>query len=245
MNPLIEEIYRTKQCEDVDGNSIDPFALAAPVPYSDGMILYQIIRDTKATKTLEIGFAYGLSTLFMCQGLVDNGGGHHVAIDPVESTVWKSVGLVNIRKAGFDNMVTFHEACSHDVLPKLLGEGEKFDLVFIDGFHVFDAVLLDFYYSDRLIECGSYIMIHDVWMPAIRKALGFILRNRHYRLESQFMPGPQRFALWFRRFLKDLWHNPYDLYSSGFMRQDYFRCPFVVLQKISDDDRLWNHYQCF
>lgn len=245
MNPVIEEIYRTKQCEDIDGNLIDPFEQFAPVPYSDGMILYRMIRETKATQTLEIGLAYGVSTLFMCQGIADNGGGHQVAIDPAEFTDWKSVGLINIRKAGFEDLLTFYEACSHDILPKLLAEGKKFDLVFIDGFHVFDAVLLDFYYADMLIECGIYIMIHDTWMPSVRKAVAFILRNKYYRMETKFMGGPQRFTLWLQRFLKDLWQNPFDVYSSGFMRQDYHKFPFVVLQKISDDNRIWTHYKCF
>ena len=245
MNSVIDEIYRTRMCEDSDGDLIDVFDRWAPVPYKDGQTLYQIVQETKASKTLETGFAYGLSTMFMCQALVDNGGGSHTAIDPAETTEWKSIGLINVRKAGFQDMVRFYEACSHEILPKLLAEGEEFDFVFIDGFHVFDAVLLDFYYADKLIRPGAHIMLHDIWMPSVRKAVAFVLRNRRYRMETRLMGTCEAFTTWIIRGIKDWLKNPFDVYSSYFLRQRYHQSSFVVLQKISDDDRLWDHYSSF
>jgi len=224
---------------------VDVFSLHAPVPYGDGRTLYEIIRTTNASKTLEVGFAYGLSTLFICQALADNGGGSHTAIDPVESTVWGGLGLRNIEKAGFRHMVRFFEACSHEVLPRLLAEREQFDFIFIDGYHVFDAVLLDFYYADRLVKPGAYIMFHDIWMPSVRKAIAFILRNRAYRLENKFIRERERFISWIVRGIKELWSNPFDLYSSFFLQQCFNPASLVVLQKIADDKRLWDHYQGF
>jgi predicted O-methyltransferase YrrM len=243
MNEVIEQIYRTKRCEDSEGREIDPFT--AGVPYHDGTLLYRMIRETRARRTLEIGMAYGLSTLFMCQALRDNGGGVHVVMDPVQTTEWKSVGILNVEKAGFGDMVRFHEEPSHAVLPRLVSEGEKFDLVFIDGYHVFDAVMLDFYYADKLIRKGCYIAFHDLWLPSIRKAVAFILRNRRYKIVNQFSSEPERRMRRIGKFLKALWRNPFDIYSSAFMENDYTQCGLLVVEKYGDDQRLWTHYRSF
>jgi len=69
-----------------------------------------------------------------------------------------------------------------DALPRLCAEGERFDFVFIDGRHLFDCVLVDFFYVDRLLEVGGYVALDDLWMPAVRKVKSFILRNRSYEL---------------------------------------------------------------
>ena len=205
----------------------------------------KIVKQVRAAKTLEIGFAYGLSTLFICQALADNGGGNHTAIDPAQRTFWKSVGLANVKKAGFTDMVRFYEACSHEILPRLLAAGEQFDFVFIDGYHVFDAVLVDFYYSDRLIQPGSYIMFHDVWMPSVRKVVAFVLRNRSYKLARLFVTSREGLVPWLRRSLKELARHPFDLYSSWFLRQRYHVTRYVVVQKVRDDQRYWEHYRSF
>src|SRR5688572_19806288 len=99
VNPLIDRIYKSERVEDSSGNLVNPFPTS--VSYDDGLALYNLIRKTKAANTLELGLAYGLSTLFICQAHHDNGLGYHTAIDPLERTHWKSIGLLNVQKAGF------------------------------------------------------------------------------------------------------------------------------------------------
>ena len=243
VNLLLERIYETKRCEDGDGNLVDPFH--ASIPWRDGMVLYETIRQTNSTRTLETGMAYGLSTLFMCQAVADNGGGIHVAIDPAMNKAYKSIGVLNVKRAGFVDMVRCYEAPSHEVLPKLLAQDAQFDFVFIDGFHAFDTALLDFYYADRLIPCGGRILFHDVWMPSIRKALSSVLRNRDYRVDNRFNCQRIPFRRWLVRSLKSLFQNPFDPYASTFLRQDYAMCNFVLVEKIADDTRTWTHYSSF
>jgi predicted O-methyltransferase YrrM len=243
MNPYLEEVYRTGRCEDAEGNSINPFT--ASIPYDDGMILYQIVREKRATRTLETGMAYGMSTLFMCQGLVDNGGGHHVAIDPEASTTWKSVGMVNVRKAGFHPMVSLYEAPSFKTLPRLLADGEQFDVVFIDGLHLFDAVLLDFCYADRLLNPGGYIVFHDTFMPSVRKSLAFIRRNTSYKPVEKFHGKPARFWRWCRVTLTNFLESPLDIYASIFLRREHFKPNLFVIEKTAEDNRVWDHYRSF
>jgi predicted O-methyltransferase YrrM len=93
MNQLLEQIYQTGRVEDAEGNSINPFPVATP---SDtGTILYEIVKKYNLQKTLEIGMAYGLSTLFICQAHQDKGLGSHIAIDPGQTNKWKSIGVLS------------------------------------------------------------------------------------------------------------------------------------------------------
>jgi hypothetical protein len=69
------------------------------------------------------------------------------------------------------------------VLPQLLGENRRFEFIFIDGDHKYDGILLDFYYSDLLLEQGGYVMLHDTWMRSTQLVMSFIRRNKrnyHY-----------------------------------------------------------------
>ena len=167
MNALLEHIYRTGYVEDAEGNLIDPSL--ASVSYERGMLLCELVQREKFENTLEIGMAYGLSTLFICQAHHDKGAGRHTAIDPNQDTVFKSVGLLNIKRAGLNNIFRFFQAPSYEILPQLCTAGEHFDFAFVDGMHLFDYVLVDFFYIDKLLTVGGYIVLDDLWMPAIQK----------------------------------------------------------------------------
>lgn len=133
MNTLLENIYNTGYVEDAEGNLISPFPTATA--YEIGMLFNKLIHELNLRKTLEIGMAYGLSTMFICQAHHDKGIGSHTAIDPFQSKEWKSIGLLNVKKAGLAEKFRLVEAFSHEALPQLLAEGEQFDFTFIDGSH--------------------------------------------------------------------------------------------------------------
>lgn len=243
LNPVIDEIYSTKRCEDLEGQVVDPFT--ASIPSTDGMVLYKNVTEMKARKTLETGMAYGMSTLFMCQALKDNGGGEHVAIDPEESTTWRSIGILNVEKAGFRDMVRLYQSPSYHVLPQLVTAGEKFDLAFIDGLHLFDAVLMDFFYMDKLLDVGGRIIFHDTFMPSVRKALAFILRNTTYKTVDKYNGRPAIFFRWGGLMLRNLLEAPLDLYASAFLRRAHFKPNIFVIEKTAEDKRQWDHYLSF
>ena len=60
--------------------------------------------------------------------------------------------------------------------------GSRFDSILIDGSHLFDYVLVDFFYADKLLKNGGYVMFDDTWMPSIKKVLTFVMLNRRYTL---------------------------------------------------------------
>ncbi len=240
MNTVIEQIYKTGYIEDSQGNRIKMFPTS--IPYDEGVMLYNLIRSTRSTKTLEIGMAYGLSTLFMCQAHADNGNGQHIAIDPWEKTLWKSIGLAYIQRAGLSNILHLYEATSYEALPQLLIEKECFGVIFIDGTHLFDHTLLEFFYADKLLPSGGYIVFDDVTLPAIRKVLTFILRNRNYQLTSDL--GEHPLPLW-KRWLKlarNVTQVPLDIMPAV---RTFSMRRYCVIQKLKDDDRKYYDYKTF
>jgi predicted O-methyltransferase YrrM len=240
MNSLIKHIYETKSVEDDRGNKFD---IRSGIKYSEGIALYELIRKRSARETLEIGMAYGLSTLFMCQALSDNGGGRHTAVDPRQDE-WHSIGLANIRRAGLEDFFRFFPAPSDLVLSRLVTEGERFDLVFIDGKHLFDYVLVDFYYSDKLIRPGGCIVLHDYWIPAVRKALAFVLANRRFKVVRDAAPTRWSPAVRLAGFFMNLFQNLNDVFSFKLILAPGGR-NYCVLEKLADDARLDGHYKLF
>ena len=63
--------------------------------------------------------------------------------------------------------------------------GERHDLIFIDGNHRFDDVLVDFYLADQALRPGGIMAFDDLWMPSVRSAVSFVASNRAYQPVTQ------------------------------------------------------------
>lgn len=176
---FITELYRTGIVSASTGErrAIYPWAVPAVV----GLELARLIRARGCTRTLEVGMAYGLATLFVCEAHRTRGRGRHIAIDPHQQLEFLGIGLRNVERAGLSPFFAFMEAEDARALPELERRGERFDLVFIDGLHMFDYTLLDFFYADRLLAVGGCVVFDDAQAPGVRRALDFIERNRGYR----------------------------------------------------------------
>ena len=81
----IEQIYSTKSVkgEDDSVHSIMPAAL----PPERGRFLLEVCRAQHPIATLEVGLAWGLSTLHIFQALAENGvvAPRHVIMDPFQT----------------------------------------------------------------------------------------------------------------------------------------------------------------
>ena len=53
-----------------------------------------------------------------------------------------------------------------------------FDLIFIDGNHRFDDVLVDFYLYAQLCNLGGYIIFDDMWLDSVQTVVSFVRANR-------------------------------------------------------------------
>ena len=239
MNSVIKQIYDSGFVEDAQGNKL-PHEGSSITAETGGM-LYDFIRKTRPRATLEIGMAYGLSTLFICQALYDNGTGHHSAIDPFEQGKYQSIGLLNLERANLKSLLRFFNATSRDVLPQICTQGERFDFAFIDGSHFFDYVLVDFFYIDRMLDIGGHIAFDDIWMPAVRKAVSFVLRNKPYRIVRP--PSNDSTTVW--RHMLRTWRRIFQNPFGRDWRLKIIPQNVAFVEKVGEDNRHWEDYRAF
>jgi predicted O-methyltransferase YrrM len=51
-------------------------------------------------------------------------------------------------------------------------------LVFIDGGHRFENVMIDFVLADQLCSVGGFVVLDDAWFPAIETVVNYVRANR-------------------------------------------------------------------
>ena len=251
MVPLAQEIFRTGRVTTVDGTATLPVDSATPVNVAE--FLKSVVVQIKAVVTAEVGLAYGLSALSICEGLRENGGRRHIAIDPNQSTHWAGIGLENVRKAGFADLLELKEAPSYLALPQLVAEGTQIDFAYIDGWHTFDYALVDFFYFDLLLRVGGVVAIDDCSFSSVHSVSCYIARNRAYRV----LGVSEDIASWRPTKLRQIVERAVQASSSlqrlakpeflhsdstfGFTRDT--RC--IAFQKLAPDTRRWDAHSEF
>jgi predicted O-methyltransferase YrrM len=165
-----------------------PFDELSPVAIGpeEGAALRGWVRRAGARWTLETGLGFAVSTLFICEGLLENGGdARHVAIDPRLPNSHVDAGLRALEDAGVSALVEFHAERSEVVLPRLLAEGRRFDLAFVDGNHRFEGVFLDLVFCGKLVRPGGVVFADDLQLPAVRRATRFCVANLGWTVEEE------------------------------------------------------------
>lgn len=144
-----------------------------------------VVREA-AVRTIEVGLGYGVSALFVCEGLLTSGGpdARHVVIDPKQEVGFANCGLQVLEEAGVSGLVEHHAEESQIVLPRMVSEGRRFDLAVVDGNHRFDAVFVDLYHLGRLVRPGGLVFLDDYHLPGIARAVSFFVTNLDWSLEE-------------------------------------------------------------
>jgi len=181
--PIINEIFSTGAVQDKDGKIIP---LRGNIDQTEGMFLYDLIQnDNSIERTLEVGCGFGLSSLFICSALESRQTPRHIIIDPYQGENYLDIGILNLERSKV-SFYNFIEKKSEFALPEILErEPNSFDLIFIDGFHSFDQVSLDFFYANRLLKVGGYVIFDDCSFASISKVLSYILKFPAYDFHSQ------------------------------------------------------------
>jgi predicted O-methyltransferase YrrM len=175
-NPVLERLYRENEVVHRNGKRKP---LCPPgLTRERGEYLFRLVRERRPTLTLEVGFAYGVSTLFIAEGLRRNGRGHHLVIDPNQRTRFDGLGLRHLEEARLSPWVTFYEEPAELCLPRLVQEGVRLDLAFDDSDHLFDHVITEFLFLTLLLRNGGVLVFDDVRLPGVGRACDFIAANR-------------------------------------------------------------------
>ena len=142
-----------------------------------GAVLADLHRQVRPEISVEVGMAYGFSSLFLLDSMHEHKYGFHVAVDPFQKTTWSGIGMKSVQLLGFTQRFKLLEDMSTTALTRLNEQGLRTNYVFIDGLHTFDAALVDFHCADRILDVGGLIIFDDMWMPSIRKVASFIRSN--------------------------------------------------------------------
>jgi predicted O-methyltransferase YrrM len=207
--PFVSVLCSMYDCEPqlgADGKSY-PVDSKAAVPPRQGMLIYNLVCDTKPENTLEIGLAFGFSTVYFLAALKKNGKGHCYALDPYQVCNWYSIGLMREKVVNAPaGTLVFSNEDSIQGLARFAREQRHFGVIFIDGYHRFDDVLIDFSLASLVCEMGGHIILDDLWMPSIQRVVAFIRRNRADFIE---VPTPISNVAVFRKTNADNrpWHH--------------------------------------
>ena len=186
---VLERLFRERTViahSDGSAHELFPVAISA----AEGESLRGWVERESAACTVEVGLGYGVSALSICAGLLAVGdpGARHVAVDPHQRTRFAGCGLQVLAEAGVARLVEHVPEESQLALPRLVGEGRRFDLAFVDGNHRFDRVFLDLVYLGRLVRPGGVLMLDDYALPAISRAASFFVTNLGWALEEVSPP---------------------------------------------------------
>jgi predicted O-methyltransferase YrrM len=144
---------------------------------------------TVGSKTLKLGVNAPDSDIQTRAEELHSKGAIHISVDPYQmgphtgvpenEKGWQGLGVFNVYQTGMFPMMRLVQKKSHYALPQMLetyGEG-SFDLVFIDGMHLYDYTLVDAFYGAMLLRKGGLLVIDDVRHPSVKEVKWYLDDN--------------------------------------------------------------------
>jgi predicted O-methyltransferase YrrM len=140
-------------------------------------------KYTEEKRMLEIGSFEGKSTVWFLENILVNKNSTITCVDPWTSysqntdsfnsyntleTEWdftnhQKTFIYNIYQSGSPEKIIINKGFSYKILPKLINDNEKYDIIFIDGNHTSPFVLSDCVMSWYLLNDNG-IMIFDDYL---------------------------------------------------------------------------------
>ena len=243
MLKVLDEILTTNKIETREGGFID---LHSHTRREQGIFLQEMFDLAKPTSSLEVGFAYGISTLFILEKhqFYKSAPKAHIVIEPYP---WGDTALFNINKAELGEYLDIRNDLSDKVIPSLYLSGHRIQFAYIDTTKLFDVVMQDFYFTDKILDVNGIMVIDDCDTNGINKVVRFISSLPHYKILGKHGPIKKGwkfnlvaniYSLLIRLipFKKKIIPN-ISLKTSKELDLDY-RC--IAFQKIENDSRKWD-----
>lgn len=244
---LLKQITEFVKNGNFENNEGEIVKINSGIDYSEGELLFKtIVNDINIKKTLEIGCAYGISSIYICSALSQQLNTMHTIVDPFQSVQWLNYGINNLKKFNLSNFNLIEER-SEIILPELLKSKKNYDFIFIDGWHTFDHTMVDVFYSLKLLNNGGYLVIDDVDHPAVRKVFDYIINYDFIEVvDSIFYNKKLKSSQLFFRLIIGIipLKYRYRFFNSTLINKLTLNRPIrmVVLKKIKDDNRSWNWF---
>ena len=241
MGPELLNLFEKRSFTNRQGEQI---AFNSETSTGQCLFIADIVERNDCRKTLEIGFAFGMSALAILEA-VSKKSGRHCIIDPFQHSEWGGNGLDLVNQFGFSPFLEFHEDYSYRVLPKFIDEGRRFDLAYIDSTKLFDWLMVDYFLIDKILKIGGFLILDDTGYYSVRKLSRFIAQLPHYSVYGQYpaneRPGlaKQTFGKALRIIKKENLSKTYIDYRKG------INAFCTVFRKDDEDKRQWNWHEEF
>ena len=173
--PVLAEMVESNAAVGKDGKVIHGLGPISTI--NNLCILRNLQLELQPQRTLEIGMAFGGSTLVLTSTHRDLGQmpkKQHTALDPFQTSVWAGAGILAVERAALSGFLDFRARLSSQELPTILDNKEQIDLVYVDGSHLFEDVFVDFYFVGRLLSQKGVVLFDDSSLPHVQKVLRFI-----------------------------------------------------------------------
>ena len=248
----LEDIFETNSIEiDCSGERI---SLHSHTSKEQGIFLQDIFDVVKPKRTVEVGFAYGISAMFILEKHRQMGAseGAHIVIEP--DSYWGTAALHNIEKEGLGKYLQIRKDYSDKILTQLFHENYRIQYAYVDTTKQFDVVMQDFYFINKILDVEGVVILDDCgggW-PGVQRVARFINTLPHFKILATHnkikITMKKRIARFVLSFiikmipLKNRFYPTFNFKTDEELGLD-FSC--IAFQKKYEDKREWNWDKAF
>lgn len=171
---LVFIIYFTKKVDEVSFlfNKIKRYGYENLEGFLIPEQIQDIVQHIKIDyEVLEIGFNFGHTS----EGILNNTNCSLTTVDNFSHMYsWVARAFM---KNKYKNRITFYKGNSVNILKKLISNGKRYDLIFIDGGHTYEVCLEDIKNSLLLLKSKSFLLIDNLEIKSVEKAIKKYLDN--------------------------------------------------------------------
>jgi len=135
--------------------------VAVSLPDEDGRVLYQLAKQRRARRVIEMGTAFGVGTRYLAAGMADGGAGEGATLWTIEADEPRQ-RIACARLGELDRLVCAMPGAVEAQMPRIGRQADTFDLVFIDALHTFDATWGYHELIRRHAKGKTFCIFHDV-----------------------------------------------------------------------------------
>jgi predicted O-methyltransferase YrrM len=247
MLPSLQKIFDTNKIVINDAGETIP--LHSNTSLKQGLFLQEMFDIAKPNQSIEVGFAYGISSLFILEKhkQLKSKTNAHIVIEP--DSYWGNAAEYNIEKEGLSEYIQIKRDFSDKVLAGLFLDNTRIQFAYIDTTKQFDVIMQDFYLIDKIMDVGGIVVLDDCggYWPGVQRVARFVntLPNyekvaAHDKIKMSFKKALAQNLISFVMSLipfKKRVYDGIDFSTNKKLGLDY-NC--IAFKKIGDDKRSWN-----
>lgn len=143
-----------------------------------GMDLVKLIKTRNIKNVVEFGTSFGISTLFLAQGILETQG-KIVTTELIESKAIRAIE--NFKKANVNHLI---DTRIGDAMDTLKGYDQSIDLLLLDGWK--DLYLGVFKLLEPNFHKNTIIYVDNADMPETKYFLSIVAQETRYKQESLY-----------------------------------------------------------